>query len=91
MCMHQNKLWGISKNSHVIMSYIQTPHKLHSTDYIIHLQFFFKQKDTKHRWTKDRIKSMVFNDCGDSDTKLENELGINISQRLTSLKLYSLD
>lgn len=46
MCMHQNKLWGISKNSHVIMSYIQTPHKLHSTDYIIHLQFFFKQKDT---------------------------------------------
>lgn len=31
---------------------------------------------------------MVFNDCGDSDTKLENELGINISQRLTLLKLY---
>lgn len=44
MCMHQNKLWGISKNSHVIMSYIQTPHKLHSTDYIIHLQFFLSKK-----------------------------------------------
>lgn len=34
---------------------------------------------------------MVFNDCGDSDTKLEMELGINISQRLTLLKLYSID
>lgn len=30
---------------------------------------------------------MVFNDCGDSDTKLENELGINISQRLTFIKI----
>lgn len=34
---------------------------------------------------------MVFNDCGDSDTKLENEQGIYISQRLTLLKLYSMD
>lgn len=32
---------------------------------------------------------MVFNDCGDSDTKLENEQGINISQRLTYT--YSID